>query len=228
MNRILLVENHPALRRALAGMLEREREFIVVGEAGTITEARKMLHGVDAAVIDLDLPDGDGVELIEELREANSSGQGISSCKTLVLTASPDRMEPARAVEAGAEGVLHKTSPIVEVIDALRRLCAGETLLSTAEVIELLGFAVSQRELARIARLAAESLTPREREVLWALADGLDNKEISERLGIAVETERNYITSILAKLGVHSREQALVFAVRHGIVKIHSAPPDKQ
>ncbi|HEX2728593.1 MAG TPA: response regulator transcription factor [Rubrobacteraceae bacterium] len=225
MNRILLVENHPALRRALAWMLEREREFVVVGEAGTLAEARKILHGVDAAVIDLDLPDGDGVELIQELREANPGIQEVSSCKTLVLTASSDRMEPARAVEAGAGGVLHKSSPIVEVVDALRRLCAGEALLSTAEVIELLGFAVSQRELARTARLAQESLTPREREVLWALAEGLDNKEIAERLGIAVETERNYMTSLLAKLGVHSRLQALVFAVRHGLVDIHSASP---
>jgi DNA-binding NarL/FixJ family response regulator len=106
------------------------------------------------------------------------------------------------------------------VADAVRRLRAGETLMLLEEVVELLRFAGSEREQEYEARRAAESLTPREREVLQALAEGLDGKEIAERLHTSVRTERNHMASILSKLGVHSQLQALVFALRHGVVEI--------
>jgi DNA-binding NarL/FixJ family response regulator len=124
----------------------------------------------------------------------------------------------ARAVEAGAAGFLHKSAGMVEVMEAIRRLRAGETLLPVEEVVELLRFAGSRREHEHEARLAIAQLTPREKEVLQALAEGLDGKEIAEQLGISDKTERNHMASILAKLGVHSRLQALVFALRHNVV----------
>lgn len=195
-------------------MFDREPEFTVVGQAGSLAEARRMLEGVDVAVVDLDLPDGNGIELIGELRAANPQGL------VLILTASIDRGVHARAVEAGAAGVLHKSLRIREIIDAVRRLEAGESLLSPDELGELLRLASQQRAQDREASLAIESLTPREREVLQALTDGLSDKEIAERLYVGVGTVRTHVVHILEKLGVNSRLQALVFAVRHGAVEI--------
>jgi DNA-binding NarL/FixJ family response regulator len=213
-NRVLLVDDHATFREPLAFMFNREPEFEVVGEAGTLAEARDRLEDVDLAVVDLDLPDGDGTELIGELRSANPRGS------VLVLTASAKRENYARAVEAGAAGVLHKSARIKEVVDGARRLVNGEPLLSTDELVELLQLAGRKREQDYGARRAIESLTPREREVLEALAAGLSDKEISERLHVGIGTVRNHVVSIFAKIGVHSRLQALVFGVRHGIVEI--------
>ena len=210
--RVLLLEDHSSFRQATASVFEREPGFEVVGQAGSLAEARRLLEGVDVAVVDLGLPDGYGGELIKELREKNPQAQ------TLVLSATLDRAEMARAVEAGAAGFLHKSAGMVEVMEAIRRLRAGETLLPVEEVVELLRFAGSRREHEHEARLAIAQLTPREKEVLQALAEGLDGKEIAEKLGISDKTERNHMASILAKLGVHSRLQALVFALRHNVV----------
>ena len=153
--------------------------------------------------------------MIEELRQASPEAQA------LVLSASLERVQIARAVEAGAAGVLHKSVGIDQVIEAVRRLRAGETLIAVEEAVELLRFAGAKRDQEHEARLAIAELTPREREVLEALAEGLDGKDIAEKLNISVPTERNHVASILAKLGVHSRLQALVFALRHGVVEIH-------
>ena len=223
MNRILLVEDHTSLRQALALLLAEEPGFTVVGQAGSLAEARGLLEGVDLAILDPGLPDGDGIALISELREANPRRGDSPGCAVLVLTASLERQLFVRAVEAGAAGFLHKTAGVEEIIDAVRRLCAGESLVSAGEVSELLSLSGRRRDPAAMA--AVESLTPREKQVLRALADGLDNKGIARRLGITVETERNYLSSVFSKLGVHSRLQALVFALRHGIVEIPQASP---
>jgi DNA-binding NarL/FixJ family response regulator len=212
--RVLLVEDHASFREAAASVFEREPDFEVVGQAGSLAEARGMLEGVDVAVVDLFLPDGRGKTLIEELREASPTAQA------LVLSASLERAQIARAVESGAAGVMHKSVGIDQVIEAVRRLRAGETLMPVEEAVELLRFAGAKREQEHEARLTIAQLTPREREVLGALAEGLDGKEIAEKLNISVPTERNHTASILAKLGVHSRLQALVFALRYGVVEI--------
>jgi DNA-binding NarL/FixJ family response regulator len=214
MIRVLLVDDHAAFREPLSFMFDREPEFVVVGQADSLAEAREILDGTDVAVVDLDLPDGNGAELIGELRAANPQGMA------LILTASADRGAYARAVEAGAAGVLHKSVRIKDIIDAVRRLEAGETLLSPNEVGELLWLAGQQRAQNQEAQRAIESLTPRELEVLQALAEGLSDKEIAERLYVGVGTVRTHLVHVLEKLGVHTRLQALVFAVRHGIVEI--------
>jgi DNA-binding NarL/FixJ family response regulator len=138
----------------------------------------------------------------------------------LVLSASLDYAETARAVESGAAGVLHKTAHLDEVVGAVERLRAGETLMPLEEVVELLRFAGERRQQQHGARQLIARLTPREREVLQALAEGLDSRQIAERLHISVRTERNHMASILAKLEVHSQLQALVFALRHSVVEL--------
>jgi DNA-binding NarL/FixJ family response regulator len=196
-------------------MLERESEFEVVGQVGSVAEAqaldRQSLEDVEVAIVDLALPDGDGLDLLEDLS---------SRTVTLVLSASLETGRFARAVESGASGVLHKSTPIKEIVDAVRRLKAGEALLSPGDVIEMLRLVNRERQEELSVRRAVERLTPREREVLQALAEGLESKEIADRLNVTVETERTHMVNILHKLGVHSRLQALVFAARHGIVQI--------
>jgi DNA-binding NarL/FixJ family response regulator len=107
-----------------------------------------------------------------------------------------------------------------EVLTNVRRLSSGQTLMPLEEVVELLRLASTSKEQGYEAQRATERLTKREKEVLEALAEGLDSEEIAQRLHISVKTERNHMASILAKLGVHSRTQALVFALRYGLVKI--------
>jgi two-component system, NarL family, nitrate/nitrite response regulator NarL len=102
----------------------------------------------------------------------------------------------------------------------VRRLKAGEALLSPGDVIEMLRLVNRERQEELSVRRAVERLTPREREVLQALAEGLESKEIADKLNVTVETERTHMVNILHKLGVHSRLQALVFAARHGVVQI--------
>ena len=215
--RILLVEDHTSIRQALASVFEQEPGFEVVGQAGSLAEARKILDGVDVAIVDLGLPDGYGGELIKELRATNPQAQA------LVLSASLNRAQIARAVENGAAGILHKSVEMSEVVESVRRVRAGESLLPLEEVVELLRFAGYRREQEYEASRAIAELTPREKEVLQLLAEGLDSQKIAERLYISAGTERNHMIKIFAKLGVHSRLQALVFAIRHGVVEIDSS-----
>jgi two-component system nitrate/nitrite response regulator NarL len=200
-------------------MFEREPEFNVVGEAGSVAEVRELpsesLKEVEVAVVDLALPDGDGLELIEDFSSREPQ------ITTLVLSASLEPGRFARAVEAGASGVLHKATPIKDIVDAVRQLKAGEALLSPAEIFDMLRVVSRERQEAREAREAIERLTPREIDVLRALAEGLESREIAQKMNITVETERTHMVNILHKLGVHSRLHALVFAVRHGIVEIN-------
>ena len=216
--RILLVEDHASFRQALAFMFEREEEFAVVGQAGSLAEARAFLNGsgaaTDVAVCDLALPDGDGFDLIEEIVARDGK------ITTLVLSASLEPARFARAVEAGASGVLHKAAAIGDIVDAVRRLRAGEALLSPGEIIEMLRLVSRKRQEELEAQRAIGRLTRRETQVLQALAEGLDSKDIASRLHITVETERTHMVNILGKLDVHSRLQALVFAARNGVVEI--------
>src|SRR5919204_6566255 len=147
--RVLLVDDHASFRQPLAFMLEREPDITVVGQAGTLAEARGLLHGVDIAVIDLALPDGNGTQLIRELHGASPQSQA------LVLTGRGDPVEYAQAVEAGAAGVLQKSVGIGDIVDAIRRLHAGEALLSPQETIAMLRLAARQRERDREALAAA-------------------------------------------------------------------------
>ncbi len=218
--RVLLVEDHAIFRELFARTFELEPGVEVVAQAGSLAEANERLEelpgGVDVAVVDLGLPDGDGTGLIGELRAKNPHAVA------LVLTANLDLDSRARAVAAGAAGVLHKSASIDEVMDAMRRLSEGEVLLSQREVIELLRHADRERTRERNAKSAFESLAPRERDALEALAMGMNDKEISAYLNVGVGTARGYVAGMLRKLGAHSRLQAIVLAVRHGFVEIGS------
>lgn len=208
------MDDHAAFREPLAFMFDREPRFNVIAHAGSISEVRNKLKEVDVAIVDLDLGGQDGVELVNDLREKNPDAM------VLILTGNNDRRDFARAVEAGAAGVMHKSASISEIIDAVDRLNEGELLISSGELSELLNLAKHQRRQAREIQQAINRLTPRELEILQALAKGLSNKEIAQRLYIQPETLRKHTGNILTKLNVHSKLEALVFAMRYGLVDI--------
>ena len=216
--RIIIVDDHDTFRDPLAFMLERESDLTVVARSRSLSEAREVFESaklaVDVAIVDLNLPDGSGTALIRELRGSRPRAMA------LVLSASSDQKHLARAIEAGAAGVMHKSAAMSDLVEAVRRLAAGEQLLSQQEIIEALRFLVRVREINREAQLAIDKLTPREREVLQALAEGWSDKEIASRFHVGVGTVHTHVTNILSKLEVSSRLQALVFAVRYGVVTI--------
>jgi DNA-binding NarL/FixJ family response regulator len=215
--RVMVLDDHDTFRDPLAFMLEREPDLTVVARPRSLSEARGSLDAelaVDVALVDLNLPDGSGADLIKELRGSRPRATA------LVLSATADRRHLATAIEAGAAGVMHKSAPVGDLVEAVRRLASGEQLLSQEEVIEALRYLTRVRESTREAELASGRLTPREREVLQALAEGSSDKEIARMLHVGEGTVHTHVANILSKLEVSSRLQALVFAVRHGVVTI--------
>ncbi|MGH2614533.1 MAG: LuxR C-terminal-related transcriptional regulator [Thermomicrobiales bacterium] len=208
--RLLLVDAHLAFRQPLAFMLERERDLMVVAQAGSLAEAREVLRdtaeGIDVAIAELQLPDGNGAEVVREIQAA------ADAC-VLVVTADEKRVSHALDVEAGACGVIGKASPLDDIIVAVRRVHAGEQLLSPRDQEDLLHLASQAHGVEDV----LSSLTGRERQVLEALAAGLNNRAISERLAISPETARSHVVNLLAKLHVKSRLRAAIFAIRNGI-----------
>jgi two-component system nitrate/nitrite response regulator NarL len=214
----MLVDDHHSFREPLAFMLSREPDLESVAQADSLAAARKFLSDsdcpIDVALVDLDLPDGSGTDFIGDLHRLRPRAAAI------ILSALSERVRLAKAIEAGADGIMHKSARLSEILDAVRRLHAGEELLSRNEVAEAFRFLLSERGKAREAQTMIGTLTPREREVLQLIAEGLGDKEIAVRLHVGVGTVRAHVARVLMKLEVSSRLQALVFAARHGVVEI--------
>jgi DNA-binding NarL/FixJ family response regulator len=136
---------------------------------------------------------------------------------TIVLTADTDKRHHAQAAQAGAAGIITKSAQPSEIVDAIRRVHAGELALPAREMIDLLRLAGEERQREEASQATLAQLTPREREVLAALAEGLDNKAIAERLFISPDTARTHVVKVLGKLGVESRLQAAIVAIQQGI-----------
>jgi DNA-binding NarL/FixJ family response regulator len=212
MRRLLLVDDHASSRQPLALLLTLALEYDEVVQVGTAAEALAVLDGVEVAIVDLGLPDGDGVALIRQIRSS------VPSIRVLVLTSSSDRMEAARSIAAGAKGVLHKAADIDEIVEAVRSIGEGRSLVTAQQRDDLGRLAAVGTHPPAYPLRERDRLTPRERDVLQALADGLSDKEIAFHLQIGIETVRTHVASIYRKFGVESRVQALKFALRHGLV----------
>lgn len=213
--RLLLVDDHAAFRQPLAFMLERETDMTVIAQADSVTEARQIVpqlpESIDVALIDLRLPDGLGIDVVRDVRACNPQSH------SLLITADADRLQHARALEAGASGVISKTAQLSDILDAIRRVHRGESVQSVQEVIELLRLAGQERERDQARQVTLARLTPRERQVLESLSEGLDNRAIADRLFISPETARTHVVKLLAKLNVESRLQAAIFAIENGL-----------
>jgi DNA-binding NarL/FixJ family response regulator len=216
---LLLVDDHGSFCQSFAFTLQQEADIMVVGQARSLAEARRFLATeatrIDIAIVDLALPDGDGAVLASELRAVHPEGQ------VLVLTAATDPRAYARAVEAGAAGVLHKSVLMPEIVRAVRRLAAKEQLLSPQDVIHLLEAADHELKQDQAAQRAIASLTLREREVLQAFAECCSDKDIAKRLRVSLTTVRTHVANIYRKLDVTSRLEAVLFGLRHGLIELN-------
>ena len=204
---VFLLDDHEIVRRGLRDLLEAEDDIVVVGEASTEAEAVGRVPALDpdVAVLDVRLKEGDGVSACREIRSRHPR----TAC--LILTSFSDDEALFEAIMAGASGYVLKQIRTTDLVDAVRRVAAGQNLLDpavTARVLERLRRGPEEDE--RIARLSQQ-----EHEVLALLAEGLTNRQIAERLYLAEKTIKNYVTSVLAKMGMTRRTEAAVYAARH-------------
>lgn len=207
--RILLVDDHVLFRKGLARLLDAQPGFEVVGEAADGWDAveQSRLLRPDLVLMDLRMPGCDGLEATRQIKRE------MPETRVVMFTVSQDEADLAAAIRSGADGYLVKDIRPEELFQELRGVSQGESPLSRVMVGKLL------RYLARHSRAAApplppDLLSPRERAVLALVADGLSNAEIADELGIAPNTVRNHLRSILDKLGLQNRVQVAVYAVR--------------
>lgn len=204
--RVFLLDDHEVVRRGLHELLMLEGDLDVVGEASTAQEAltRIPLVKPTVAVLDVRLPDGSGVEVCREIRDL------VPETRCLMLTSYADDEALFDAIMAGASGYVLKDIRGTDLVDAIRSVAAGKSLLdpdATARVLDRLRGKDKHDE-----RL--DALTEQERRILELIGEGLTNRQIGERLFLAEKTVKNYVSSILAKLGMERRTQAATFVVR--------------
>jgi DNA-binding NarL/FixJ family response regulator len=204
--KVFLLDDHEVVRRGLHELLSAEGDIKVVGEAGTVEEAIELAPALrpDVAVLDARLPDGSGIDACREIRSAEPSIHG------LILTSFEDDEALFAAIMAGASGYLLKRIRGNDLVDAIRRVASGQSLLDPA---------VTQRVLERIRNSQylpdeLKGLTEQERRILGHVAGGMTNRQIAAHMGLAEKTVKNYVSSLLAKLGLERRTQAAILAVK--------------
>ncbi len=204
--RVYLLDDHEVVRRGLRDLLEREGDIEVVGESASAEEAARRIPALrpHVAVLDARLPDGSGIDVCRDVRSVDPS------IKALILTSYEDDEALFAAIMAGASGYVLKQVRGNDLVEAVRTVAAGQSLLDPA---------ITQRVLDRIRRgpdqpaeLAA--LTEQERRILELIAEGLTNRQIAGRMFLAEKTVKNYVSSLLSKLGLERRTQAAVLAAR--------------
>jgi two-component system, NarL family, response regulator DevR len=208
---VFLLDDHEVVRRGVHEMLTVEDDIEVVGEAGTAAEALARIPAVrpDVAVLDVRLPDGSGVEVCREIRSRDES----ITC--LMLTSFADDEALFDAIMAGASGYVLKAIRGNELLAAVRDVAAGKSLLdpvATARVLERLRDGGRKGRQDGDEKLA--SLTEQERRILDLIGEGLTNRVIGERLHLAEKTIKNYVSSLLSKLGMERRSQAAAYVAR--------------
>ncbi|MFE7846321.1 response regulator [Microbacterium sp. NPDC057407] len=205
---VFLVDDHEVVRRGVADLIRTQPDLDVVGEAATVRQARGRIEATrpDVAVLDVRLPDGSGIDLCRDIRSR------VPEVKCLILTAYDDDAAVRAAVLAGASGYVLKDIGGARLLDAVRAVSAGRSLLDPA-LARQAAEQIRERADAEDPRLG--SLGLRERQILRLIADGLTNRQIGEKLGIAEKTVKNYVSSLLSKLGLERRTQAAVFHLEH-------------
>ena len=204
--RVFLLDDHEVVRRGVRELLEAEDDIEVVGEAGTAEQALARIPPTrpHVAVLDVRLPDGDGVSVCREIRSDHPDIQ------CLMLTSFSDDEVLFQAIMAGAAGYLLKQIKGTDIVDGVRRVARGESLLDptvTKRVLDRLRKPPEEDE--RLARL-----TPQERRILELIAEGLTNRQIADTIHLAEKTVKNYVSNLLSKLSMERRTQAAVYAAR--------------
>lgn len=210
---VLIVDDHRMFSESLARLLADEDGVEVLGVAGTGSDAVDMVDRLHPNVVlmDYQLPDRDGVAVTLEVKRRNPS------VMVVMLTGSTEDRVLLAAIDVGCSGFLTKDRAAAEVVHAVRAAAVGEALISPALLARLLP------KLNRTQRSLGEDLSDREREILGFLARGMTNKVIAAELFLSVNTIRNHVQSVLAKLGAHSKLEAVSTAVREGIIDYPTA-----
>lgn len=204
--RVFLLDDHEIVRRGLADLIGLERDMEVVGEAGSVHDALVRIPATrpNVAVLDVRLPDGSGVEVCREIRSA------MPEVSALMLTSYSDDEALFDAIMAGASGYVLKEIRGNDLIDAIRQVAAGNSLLdpvATARVLDRM-----RNGNKHDARL--DGLSDQERRILDLIGEGMTNRQIGEQMHLAEKTVKNYVSSLLAKLGMERRTQAAAFVAR--------------
>jgi DNA-binding NarL/FixJ family response regulator len=208
---VLLVDDHELIRHGLRRAFERDPDFEVVGEAGSVAEALAVIRAVtpEVVIMDVRLPDGNGLDAVKKLRAAGES-MGIV---VLTMYAGDDQL--FAALEAGASSFVNKDSPAEEVLAAARHAAASPASFSAADLADAM-----RRKMAP----SGPALSPREKEVLKLLADGLAVSGIAKTLFISESTTKTHISKVYEKLGAGNRAQALMTALRMGLITSEKDP----
>jgi len=204
--RIYLLDDHELVRRGLRELLEGETDLEIVGESGSAAEATRRIPALrpDVAVLDARLPDGSGIEVCRDVRSIDPR------INALILTSYDDDDALFSAVLAGAAGYVLKQITGTDLVDAIRVVAAGRSLLDPALINRVLHRARHGDDIPEPLR----ALTAQERKILDLVADGKTNRQIAAELYLAEKTVKNYVSSMLAKLGLERRTQAAVFATK--------------
>ncbi len=203
---VFLLDDHEIVRRGLRELLELSGDIEVIGESGSAQEAERRIPALRPAVSVLDarLPDGSGIDVCRAIRAVDPG------LRALILTSYDDDQALRAAILAGAAGYVLKDIKGNDLVQAIRKVAAGETLIASDVVARVRS---SMAETSVDPRL--RSLTPQERRILEHIAEGLTNRQIADGMFLAEKTVKNYVTSILDKLGMDSRTQAAVYAATH-------------
>lgn len=214
---VVVVDDHPIVRAGMRTTLDDIEEIAVVAEGSSGDDALRLVeqHRPDVLVLDVNLPDTSGIEVTRRLCEAGTE------TAILILTVHGDRETVFGLLESGATGYVLKDEALEMLPDAVRAAARGESWLSPAVARQVVDRATG-REPAETPRQREDSpaLTPRETEVLHLLAQGLDNARIAERLVVAKRTVQNHVSAIYGKLGVTTRTEAVLYAIRHKLVQV--------
>ncbi len=200
--RVFILDDHELVRRGLQELLEGEG-FLVVGSSGSAVEATRRIPALhpDVCVLDARLPDGTGIEVCRDVRSVDPA------LNCIILTSFDDEQALRGAVLAGARGYVLKEIGGTDLIGALRRAAAGESLFADDVAAGIVGSMVKEDEVDP----RTSNLTPQERKVLEFVGEGLTNRQIAAEMFLAEKTVKNYVSSLLAKLGFERRTQAAVF-----------------
>jgi DNA-binding NarL/FixJ family response regulator len=215
--RVIVADDHALFRRGLEMVLESEPDIDVVAEAGDGAEAIDLAvkHMPDLVLMDVRMPAQGGIEATKAIKDA------VPHTKILMLTISDEEEDLYDAIKAGASGYLLKEISIEEVADAIRKVHAGQSLISPSMASKLLNeFAAMAKKDEEKQQMPAPRLTDREMEVLTLVAQGMNNRDIAKELFISENTVKNHVRNILEKLHLHSRMEAVVYAVREKLLEI--------
>jgi DNA-binding NarL/FixJ family response regulator len=214
--RILIADDHEVVRIGLASLLDAQEGFSVVGGAASGREAVQLARKLrpDVVVMDIRMPDGSGVDACRAITKE------LAGMPVIMLTSHADSEALFDAIDAGASGYVLKRVGSSDLVDAVRTVAAGGSLLDPAVTSRVLDRLRNARRVEEAGAFA--DLTDRERRVLAHLSEGASNRQIAERMGLAEKTVRNYVSSILAKLALESRSQAAAYAIRHRLPELEA------